>query len=248
VAADFAYQRLARGVAAGEDPAELRRDFGSTLSLGGDHREAVQVLERALAERPDDLETMLVLALARIQAGHVEGAEALQARLAELAPGDPRTWLLEARIHRRCTRWEAQARAADRALALRPDGDERRRHPLAYRADAWLGLERWDAFAADVAALRAIGSPGARAQAEVLALRRLCRTERWTEGLAGAARLLRGAHLGLDRSFVEAVRFECAHRLARPSAAGELGPHAIEVLRSAGQGAWVDRLAADFGL
>lgn len=246
--ADYAYRELARGVAEGVDAAELRRELGFKLAAGGHHREALLVLERALAERPDDLETMRCLALASLEAGRVEEAEALGARLRELAPEDADTWLQEARLHRRCARWAEQARSAERALALQPE-EEGRRLPLAYRADAWLGLERWEELSTDLAALRAIGSRSALAQADVLALRMLCRTGRWKEALVRARRLLHGDWLGfMDGAFAEAVRFECAHRLGRRTEAGKLTERTIEILRNAGQGAWVDQLAADFGL
>jgi tetratricopeptide (TPR) repeat protein len=245
---DCAYRDLAWGVADGVEPAKLRRDFGSMLSAGGHHREALLVLERALAEHPGDVETMRYLVGARVEAGHVEEAEALWARLREIAPEDGRTWLLEARLHRRCARWAEQARSAERAMALWQEGEERRL-PLAYRADAWLGLERWEDLSTDIAALRAIGSRQAHAQADVLTLRMPCRTGRWKEGFTSARRLLRGGRLGLtDDAFAKAARFECAHRLGRSTAAGKLTERTIELLRSAGQGAWVDRLAADFGL
>lgn len=243
--AEYAYQKLARGVAAGADPAELRKSFGSTLLYGGHHKEALLVFERALAERPADGEMMRYLALACVEAGRIEEAETLFRRVCELAPEAPDTWLLEARLHQRSARWADQARSAERALTLSEE-EARRRSALAYRADAWLGLDRWEELSTDIAALRAFGSDVAQVEADTLELRMLCRTGRWKEGLTSALRLLRsGAGSFEDDAFAEAVRFECAHRLGRRSAAGKLSERTIALLRSAGQGAWVDRLASE---
>jgi hypothetical protein len=138
---------------------------------------------------------------------------------------------------------------ADRALVLQERHEGERAAALQLRADAWIGLGRWDDLSADIAALKAIGSSAAEAQAGVLTLRMQCHTGRWEEALAGAIHMLRRRTASfMTAPYVKAVRFECAHRLGRRRAAGTLADRDVEMLRSNGQGAWVDRLVADFDL
>lgn len=240
-----ALERLARAVAAGEDPYRRRLHFVRALVLFERWEDARQLLAGLLAERPDDVDALTLQAYCADGSAQHDLAESLCRAVLARRSAPPSAGRLLARLLRRQARWEELATHVTGTLARDPE-----REPdaelLGLRARALVELDRLDAAADDIAALRAAGD-AERRDADVVDALLLCRRGAWNRAFMAAQRVLRAPRSKHEDEPVEAlaVRLESALQLGWSAQVAPLADAEVADLRACGRGAWIDRLLAD---
>lgn len=187
-----AYRQLGRDVEAGEalaagaggepvwadawsdEVGSFRRGFASqlkdatALAMAGRYPDAIAVLERLHAERPDDRELQTYLGGVYASAGRVKEARALLEKTLALHPDDFDATMHLATAHLFASEYGAAERNVVRALTLRPGNADatRLRGVIAWRATRLDDARRWleDAAAADPRDAKALAWVGAIAR------------------------------------------------------------------------------------
>jgi len=157
-----------------DEVGSFRRGFASqlkdatALAMAGRYSDAIAVLERLHAGRPDDRELQTYLGGVYASAGRVKEARALLEKTLASHPDDFDATMHLATAHLFASEYDAAERSVMRALALRPGSADatRLRGVVAWRAMRHDDARRWleDAAAADPRDAKALAWVGAIAR------------------------------------------------------------------------------------
>jgi tetratricopeptide (TPR) repeat protein len=242
-----ALHALRKAVAAEAAPVSTRVDFARALHHAGHHDFAMASVARVLAEDPAQPQAWSVRACVASCRGEFELAAFICRGVLEQSPRCAEVWEVLARTLFAQRRWSELADCAARGIEELEDR-ETCYLLLSHRAQAWLALGRFDALAADIAALRAWGTDRGERAAAVLSALLLCRQGAFADAFAEANRLLARPELAGAAAELALVRFESAQHLGRSRTAGGLTDRQLTRLRAAGYEIWIDRLVAEYGL
>jgi tetratricopeptide (TPR) repeat protein len=242
-----ALERLVESVDGGAELVSARIEFARELHYGEDYAEALAILERVLAEHPENEEALTLQADIAVHQEEYDRAEILCQRVISTNEKYAGAWEVLCDVHWSRRDWGKLAQTASHALPFFESDEYGRSHVLLQRARAYLELNDIQAFLRDRDALTRSGNPR-RTHMRALALEavRLLHAGDFGNALQVA---LQGAE-GYRYPEVElvAVRFEAAHKLGRPYEAGEMSPRRIEQLRCRGYEEWADRLVEQYSL
>jgi hypothetical protein len=234
-----AFEILLADVGAGRDPLETRLELARQIHYTDEYTIPRQILAGVLAEHPAHPDAHTQLADLDVHEEHHAAAEARCREVLARDPGWFDAWDVLTDALRYQGRWSEVARASTRGISCAASASDAA-GLLRFRARAHLELGDHAALEHDLAGL-ALGRRLDQRWAWTLrAMQRLRRGE-LEAALELATRLLEDP-LFMGRAELAAVRFEAAHRLGRPEAAGALTAFELERLRDAVHGPWVDRL------
>lgn len=237
----IAFESLVEAVHTQEAPKDTRLGFANDLYFAGHHAEALQIIERVLAEHPQDAEALSLQA--HVYNRQQRYAEAEQAALAVISRDERSGYAWEELVHvyGALGEWHKLEQAATRVIEL---NERPRTSALGDRARARLELGKFQEAATDIEALAQFQGRGSLVPDKVKVLKALLllRMGRYQEAwnLATMSLNSRG-HTW--RCVLSAVRFEAAHRLGMLSQVASLAPDDREWLREMGYAAWLRRLA-----
>jgi tetratricopeptide (TPR) repeat protein len=227
---------------------EVRRDFTRNLHYAYRYDEALEIIAVILADHRDDNKTRTLQADIYEDQERYEEAEQVARAVVEQEPSNRKAWVVLVHVYRSQGRWRELEAAATRVATL---AEETRAQQSALAERVSARLELGDIAGAE-ADLQRIEQGGARIFPDIgpsLRAWLLLRTGRYEEALHIAQRRLPSRRWLLPTlGVLIAVRYEAAHRLGRPHDAGTISAHAANLLRHFGHGAWLDRLAAEYGL
>jgi tetratricopeptide (TPR) repeat protein len=118
---DEADRQLASVLTAYPDHPEVLRMKAGIYSLRGEHPDAIRVMQRALAQRPQDAAYHNTMGSLLGSAGEYEAAIAALRRTCELQPNLALAWYNLGVALTKCVRNEEAAEALQRAVSLAPD-------------------------------------------------------------------------------------------------------------------------------
>lgn len=241
-----ALSTLAWAIAAGRDPQDTRVELASALHHAGHDDYTLAVVARVLATHPAHPGALSVRACVAACRGELSLAESTCREVLQGTPACPAAWAVLTRCLRAQGRWHDLLVSATQGVALA--GSSQQRWQLQQRARAHLELARWDALAEDLLALRRFETPAAERAAAVLQALMLLRQELFADAFAQANQLLRAPTNLAGTAVLTAIRFESAHRLGRPTAAGLLDRRHTARLCATGHGQWINRLTEEYGI
>ncbi len=139
---DAAADHLRRLLARGRGDGVVLRLLARAFDAGGAPELAVQQLERAVREAPNDPESHFALATGYLRLGRAAEAAELFDEVAERRPG-PRTWILVGATYRDAGEHDRSRAALERALELDPEAPRAHHHLglLALASDGGAGVE-----------------------------------------------------------------------------------------------------------
>lgn len=243
-----AVRALRSAVIAQRDPVQTRVAFARALHHAGQHDFAMAAVARVLAEDPSQPDALSVRACVASCRGEFGLAEFICRGVLARTPDCTEAWSVLARVYFDQRRWQDLATCATQGLELPQAGPDARYLLLSQRAQACLALGSFDALATDIASLQAWGTEQGTRAAAVFSALLSCRKGDFAEALAASSQLITQPEFAGAASELALVRFESAHRLAQPHAAGTLTERQLKRLRAAGHEAWIDRLIAEYGL
>ena len=211
---EIAFEELVEAVQTQRPLKEIRLGFAHNLYFAGHDAEALWIIERVLAEHPQDAEALSLRAHVYNRQKHY--AEAEQAALAALAHDETYeyAWKELVQVYTGQGDWCKLEQASTRVLELNP---RREVSALGDRARARLELGRFAEATADIEALEGFQGRGSLVSNMVRVLKALLllRTGQYEEAwnLATLGLNSRGS---IWRCVLSAVRFEAAHRLGMP--------------------------------
>jgi hypothetical protein len=236
-----AFEHLLADVAAGREPLETRVELARQLHYADEYAIPRQILAGILAEEPEHPEANTLLADIDVHEDRHAEAEARCRAVLAREPAYFDAWKVLTDALRFQQRWVGLVDAATRGIAC-AEYDYDAARLLSFRARAHLELGDHAALERDLGGL-ALGPRLPQRHAGTLRAIQLLRRGELEAALALAIRLL-DERLAIGRAELAAVRFEAAHRLGRPAAAGALTAFDLERLRGFAHGPWADRLAA----
>lgn len=233
---------LFEDVEAGCDPIATRVGFARELHYRGEYALPRAILAGVLADYPDDVDALTMLADVEVHEGAYAEAEARCRAVLARAPHHGEAWvvLTDALVDR--GRWDDVVATTTTALAAATHTDLDLAHLVRYRARA--NLER-GAFAAAEHDLCGLALSRAGTRAAVTRLRALLLLR--TEQLAAALDLALHAAVTPGMRFeLDAVQLEAAMRLGQPAQAVPLSRRDVARLERHGHGPWLARLRAAY--
>jgi tetratricopeptide (TPR) repeat protein len=249
-----AISELFEGVDGGGSPQEVRRDFARNLHYADRFDAALEVLASILAEYPDDLKARTLQADIYEHQERYAEAETVAKAVVDQDSAHLKAWDVLLDVFRAQSRWRELETAASHVIALehdKPADDDSSDLYNALIERTCARIEFGDLAGAE-ADLQRVEQRKRRRRieaAESLRAWLLLRSGRYEEALRAAQRHLPSTRWLLPIwGVLVAVRYEAAYRLGRPTEAGTISARAAKLLRTFGHGAWLDRLAADYGL
>jgi tetratricopeptide (TPR) repeat protein len=245
-----AFEKLVEIVTRGEELTATRLEFARELHYGENYAEALVSIYCVLEEHPEDAEALTLQADIAVHQQEYDLAHSLCERVLARDESYVNAWEVLADLHWTRRSWARLQDTTTRILTLVEPTDWYWGRALRERARARLELGDWDGLVTDLDQLWQSRVPKNRYEARAL-LSIMCLRKGYTEAALKFA--LMGLHetaehpLPRYRAALAAVRLEAAHRLGRPSEAGELTTREIQYLRSTGHEAWMDRLMAEHG-
>ncbi|MBL8622329.1 MAG: hypothetical protein JNK64_13535 [Myxococcales bacterium] len=233
---------LFEDVEAGRDPIATRVGFARELHYRGDYALPRAILADVLADHPDDVDALTMLADVEVHEGASAEAEARCRGVLARAPRHGEAWvvLTDALVDRQ--RWAEVVATTTAALAAATHAALDLAHIVRYRARANLELGAFAAVEHDLRGL-ALSRAGTRAIVTWLQALLLLRTDQLAAALdlAQHSRVVASMRIELD-----AVQLEAAMRLGQPAHAVPLSRRDVARLERHGHGAWLARLRAAY--
>jgi len=238
-----ALETLLEDVEAGRDPIDTRIRFARTIHYADEYAIPRAILAGVLAEQPLHAEAHTLLADIDVHEDRYADAEARCREVLARDPGYVGAWdVLTDALHYQ-HRWIDVVDAATRGIACEEATAYDTARFAGFRARAHLELGNHEALEDDLRGL-GLGNRLEQSRAWMLRAMQMLRRGDLEQALAIATERL-ASDFGPKRVELVAVRFEAAHRLGRPEAAGTLTERDLERLRNLGHGPWVDRLVAE---
>jgi hypothetical protein len=239
---DEALSFLLQDVEAERDPIATRIEFARQLHYRDEYEWPRAILTGVLAEQPTNIEALTLAADIDVHEGDLATAEARCRDVLARAPEYVEAWLVLADALEDGKRWEPARETTTAALASSAPDSHALFRLVRYRARAHLELGDDAALEHDLRGL-ALGSRLARGWTVMLRAIQLLRQDRLVEALDLASHAIT-AKIAPARVELLAVRYDAAHRLGRPEAAGTLSERDLERLGNLGHDTWVARLRA----